>query len=120
MVHGCAGTKDHAFRVAKQPIKIRNYKRTKRIYWTGRDGDGPVSSSGEGFNVRVNLWDHAFVVQCPVRVKVAKSGLRLQVILRGPDSGCVSSPGPGRLLTRIACWHGGLGQAQGSPGQAAR
>jgi hypothetical protein len=28
----CGGTKDHAFRVAEQPIKIRKEKRTKRIY----------------------------------------------------------------------------------------
>jgi len=30
MVHGCEATADHASRVAKRPIKIRNAKRAKR------------------------------------------------------------------------------------------
>ena len=33
MMHGCGAGIDHRLRVAKRPIKIRNEKRTKRIYW---------------------------------------------------------------------------------------
>jgi hypothetical protein len=33
MMHGC-GDEDHASRVAKRPIKIRNEKRTKGTYRT--------------------------------------------------------------------------------------
>jgi hypothetical protein len=59
-----------------------------------------VTQEGEG--VQAAKWANGG--RCLVQVKVAMSRVRLRVILRSPDLGCVSLPGLGRLAANnVAC-----------------